>query len=337
MSADVFVFGTGCSGTTMLYSLLQSIFGNLYGSDYYSTYEPFIWDKEKFNRPYKQAGSLFGKTSSTSIAGMHNHLKTPLFVHSADRDEYINNDFFRHFSASAGPGQPHLAKFIRANGRMSIFRALNPQARFVLMLRSPVSNINCAKHKFAFYGEDFYPSDYPRFCRQLTLENKLILTPDAANWAQKQAEYCYQMNRAAIEFAVADSNTMILEYDRFAQDKPASLAGLCEFLKTPVADGYVEQLNQPSGPVSSWIKLSQAEYEAVWPYEERYTRACTEADLVRGQSVDAVQQMYNGKCSSSDFDPETEAFTSNRLRRIIRKQNDQIHQLERRLRDIEQG
>ena len=65
---DVFVFGIGCSGTTMIYSLMQSIFSQLYGDSYFSSYEPFIWDKDKFNGPYEKVSGLFGKTSSMSIA-----------------------------------------------------------------------------------------------------------------------------------------------------------------------------------------------------------------------------------------------------------------------------
>ena len=61
MGTDVFIFGIGCSGTTMTYSLLQSLFTRLYGKNYYSTYEPFIWDREKFNRPYKEAPASLAK------------------------------------------------------------------------------------------------------------------------------------------------------------------------------------------------------------------------------------------------------------------------------------
>jgi len=126
IAMDIFVFGIGCSGTTMTYSLLQNIFARLYGENYHSSYEPFLWDKEKFNLPYKKASNLFSKTSSLSVEGIYNHVKTPLFVDAAAKNKYLDNKFFKHFSSMHGPGMPHLAKLIRGNGRMPIFRALNP-------------------------------------------------------------------------------------------------------------------------------------------------------------------------------------------------------------------
>ena len=334
---DTFIFGIGCSGTTMIYSLLQSVFTRAYGENYYSTYEPFIWDREKFNRPYKKAGSLFGRTSSISVEGIYNHVKTPMFVDSATSDDQIGNEFFRHFTATHGPGQAHLAKLIRANGRMAVFRALNSQARFVLVVRNPVDNINCAKYKFSFYGEDFYPSDYPRFCEQLKKENKLVLDQENAGWAQKQAEYCYQMNRTAVDFAVLDTNTKILEYDNFIQNRSSSVMELCEFLEVPYNDDYVNQLQWPVGPVTASNVLSQSEYDSILCYDKFYSEVCERAGVARGKSTTDIQHQYNGKCSSTNFDSEHEESATNRLRRVINAQKNQIRQLERQLKQNNQG
>jgi len=337
MGMDSFIFGVGCSGTTMIYSLLQSIFTRAYGENYYSTYEPFIWDREKFNRPYKKAGSLFGRTSSISVEGIYNHVKTPMFVDSASGDDYIDNEFFRHFTAAFGPGQPQLAKLIRGNGRMAVFRALNPQARFVLVLRNPVDNINCAKYKFSFYGEDFYPSDYPRFCEQLKKGNKLVLDQENANWAQRQAEYCYQMNRAAVDFAVLDKHTKILEYDSFTRDKSSFVMELCDFLETPFSDDYPDQLQRPVGSVTASNVLSQSEYETIFPYDRLYREVCERAGVARGKSAADIQHQYNGKCSAADFDSEHEESATNRLRRVINAQKNQIRQLQRQVKQNNQG
>lgn len=327
MTQDVFIFGVGCSGTTMMYGLMQSIFSDIYEGNYYSTYEPFIWDKQQFNLPYDDASDLFGKTSSLSIEGIYKHLMTPMFVGPSSGSEYNDDEFFRHFSATQGPGQPHLAKFIRGNGRMALFRELNPEAKFVLVIRNPVDNINCAKNKFSFFGDDFYPTDYPRFCDEINLSSVNLLDKKCDNWGQKQAEYCYQMNSAAISFAVSDSNTIILEYDSFVRNEPVSVSGLLRFLKIPPTADYEKELQKSIGPVTGSIALNQSEYESILPYDDLYGQLCELCDVVRGKNRNDIQSKYDGNCSSESFDSELEVSTTNQLRRIIRAQKIQIRDL----------
>ncbi len=325
---DTFVFGVGCSGTTMIYSLLQTVYARLYDENYISSYEPFIWDREKFNCPYQKAVKYFGRTSSLSIEGIYNHVKTPLFINSADKEGYINNEFFRYFSATQRASRPHLAKFIRANGRMSVFRALNPEAKMLLIIRNPVDNVNCAKYKFSFYGADFHPSDYPRLCEQLAAENKLILDKEKSQWGQRQAEYCHQMNTAAVEFARVDGNTKIIEYDCFIQDKATAVIEVCDFLGVINRLGLTEQLGRVTGPMTGSITLSQPEYEAILPYDLLYTRLTERAGVIRGLSTKNIQNHYGGNCASDDLDPAHMESTTNRLRQIIRLQKSKLRKFE---------
>ena len=83
----------------MTYDLLQSIFERKYGTSYFSSYEPYIWNREKFNCPYKDAASLFGRTSSLSIEGIHSHVTTPMFVDNALCDKHQYDEFLQHFTA----------------------------------------------------------------------------------------------------------------------------------------------------------------------------------------------------------------------------------------------
>ena len=129
--SDVFVFGVGRSGTTMTYCLLQSMFSHHYAEHCHFTYEPYIWDPEQFTRPYANMADLFGKTSSLSVSGIYAHFNTPLFISGAWQPGILDAVFYHRFRSRAD-NQPHLVKFVRGNGRMRLFRALNPQARFVL-------------------------------------------------------------------------------------------------------------------------------------------------------------------------------------------------------------
>lgn len=322
---DAFIFGVGCSGTTMSYNLLQGVFTNLYGENYFSSYEPFIWDKDKFNIPYKDASALFGRTSSLSVEGIYFHTQTPMFITGDFNKNLINNKFFNRFSSISNFNPPHLVKFIRGNGRMPLFRKLNPEAKFLLMLRNPMDNINCAKYKFSFYGEDFYPSDYPRFCEEL--EDHLFMKKEVSCWAQRQAEYCYQMNRAALEFAVADENTLIFEYDEFIKNKRVSLSKLCKLLNIPFNPSLLKALETQTGPSTGNISLSQAEFEAIFPYSILYKKLCKKMGIRTGKRIAEIERKYNGKCTEDNLNTDYIESTTNPLRHIIRRQKRQIAKL----------
>ena len=328
---DVLVFGVGRSGTTMTYSLLQSIFGHLYGDGYDSVYEPYIWDRHTFNAPYDQTKKYFGKTSSLSVEGIYQHFKTPLFVGSAKRDDYQENEFYRQFIDSPVRSKPQLAKLIRGNGRMSIFRALNPRARFLLVIRNPVDVVNSVKNKFCFFGEDFYPSDYPRFRAELIRKNKLVVRHSEPNWAEKQAEYCYQMNRAAVEFSVDDPNTMLIEYDNFIQTKNASVRKICEFLRIEYSDTFTQGVNSASGPVTSLNALSVSEYESALRFDPYHTQLCEQVGLKRARTMADIRKRYEDNCHAKDHDPRFDGLTTNRLRFVINRQSQRISELEEML------
>lgn len=328
---NVFVFGVARSGTTVTYALTQKIFARLFPDGFLSTYEPFIWDGELFNCPYDEAKKYFGKTSSLSIEGIYQHLQLPMFVKSPPAlDESLDSAFFRHFHSTDAP---HVAKFIRGNGRMAVMRALNPTAKFVLIIRNPVDVINSAKHKLSFYGEDFYPSDFPRFCEQLQVCGKLILDQNGATWAEKQAEYCYQMCRAALEFAAQDENTLVVEYEKLSNGSPEVVEQLCLFLGTKFEGEYAEFLNKPTGPTTGSITLSREEFEEILPYAHHYQELLSRNMIFPGESLDETLKKYRDRCITHPTDISLEGVTTNRLRNEIRKRDQLIARLRERLPD----
>ena len=329
---DVFIFGVGRSGTTMLYSLCQSIYHHLYGDAYISSYEPYIWNPHLFNAPYDQTRKLFGKTSSISIEGIYTHLQTPMFVKEEPlpntlNDVSLNDVFYDRFSEHSENTAPHLVKFIRANGRMNLFRRLNPKAKFILMIRNPVDLVNSVKHKFSFYGDDFYPSDFPRFCKELKEANLLTIDEERATWAEKQAEYCTQMNRAAIDFALSDTNTLIFEYDNFNFDKSASVERLCQFLKVPFEADFDEKVSSPTGPVTSSITLSEQEFISIVRFDASHDELCDRVGISRTKSSLDISHRYKGKCNNIDYDPSLDGLTTNPLRRMVRQKDHQLREL----------
>ncbi len=332
---DVFVFGVGRSGTTMAYVLIQEILRDACDGDVLWSYEPFIWNVEVFDDLYESTKSLFGRTSSLNIEGIYRHLNMPMFVEKVRSTDHRDHAFFRRFSLLRPGGGSHVAKLIRANGRMAVFRDLNPAAKFVLMVRNPVDNVNSVKHKFSYYGDDFYPSDFQRFCDEVG--DGLVLSPDTATWAEKQAEYSFQMSRAALDFARGDSQSLVFEYDRFVRNQRESVAKLCGHLDIEFRDAYVGQLASPVGSMTPRIALSEVEYQSIAHYEDRYQELCDRYGLDRQVDSADVHRHYRGNCGAECLDPRYEGLTANRLRNVIREKDEAIKLLRQQVADLQKG
>lgn len=335
MIMDTFLFGVGRSGTTITYRILQEIYSHLYGKRYDSIYEPFIWNTAHFNDLYENTLQNFGKINSLSIDGIYAHLNLKLFAGAEDEVNVRSHSFFERFRTAGKGARPRLTKLIRGNGRMGFFRALNPGAKFILIIRNPVDAVNSVKHKFSYFGDDFYPSDFPRFCNELG--NALILNPESATWAQKQAEYSYQMSRAALEFAITDSNTLVLEYNSFCADPEASIAELCCFLDSPLLESARKRASMSAGPRTGSIALSNKEFIETEEYLKPYRVLCQRLNLVRPFDEYVVLGKYEGKCFANDLEPDYEGLTTNRLRNIIRQKENQITQLKQSLKYARKG
>jgi hypothetical protein len=246
----------------------------------------------------------------------------------------LDNDFFKRF-APADDGTPKLAKIIRGNGRLSLFRKLNPNAKIILIVRNPIDMVNSVKYKFAFFGDDFYPSDFPRFCHELTVLGRLGIDPGSATWAEQQAEYVIQMTRAAMEFASRDPNTLILEYDRFIADLPHTLQTLLTFLDLSFKDTYLAALKTPVGATTASSVLSEMEFGKIIKYAEAYDGLCRQAGLEQGKSIKDLVDIYKDRYQAGDYDSRLDGLVTNPLRRIVWRLEGRIHQLESKLVSIQ--
>ena len=85
----VCILGSGRSGTTAIYTLLQEIMLKKHESlDF--VYEPFLWDKDTFNSKFEEVVDNFKYTGSFSFEGIYNHLKLPMLI--GDPGKYKTND-----------------------------------------------------------------------------------------------------------------------------------------------------------------------------------------------------------------------------------------------------
>lgn len=315
---DVFVVGVGRSGTTLVYRTLQQIFSGLHGEDYASTYEPLIWNHELFDRPYEDCAPLFGKTASLSAEGIYLHQKIPLFIEQPEPIEtYLWSPVIRHISALHGPGKPHLAKFIRMSGRLPLLRKLNARAKIVIVVRNPLDLVNSVKFKFSYFGDDFYSSDFARFCRER--EGKLLLDPENNSWAQRQAEYAYQMSCASLAFAASDKQTLVIDYDQLNAGEFSLAAKLCKFLGLETTEDAVVRSRQKRGPTTQSVQLQPSEFEQIKPYLSAYTRIDPDVVISNERLQRQIAMKYAAPFSGVALDESLEGLTTNRLRAMLRR------------------
>lgn len=318
MPPTVFIVGVGRSGTTLIYRIVQRLFRRRFGRDYTSSYEPLIWNRELFDREYEDCAHLFGKTSSLSVEGIYVHQQLPMFIEQpGSLADYAWSPLLQHFSREHGPTLPHVAKFIRMNGRLPLLRRLHPDAKIIVLLRNPVDSVNSVKGKFDYYGEDFYPSDFPRFCAER--QAQLLLDPSQATWAERSAEYVLQMAMAAIEFTADDRNTLVVDYDQTAQAPGRLVRSLCRFLDFELEEKTLSVAQKRAGPVTPSVTLSEEEYEDASRYLAPYVRATAPygPDL---ETLDAaLSAKYLGRLTAPPLDTSLEGLTTNRLRALLRR------------------
>ena len=320
---DTFIFGVGRSGTTMIYGLCQKIFSLCSNSEFRYFYEPFIWNPDLFDRPYEECNALFGKTSSINIEGIFSHMSIPLFIHEGSDLSRANSSFFETFRPTQDE-KPSLYKIIRGNGRLKLFRQLNPTAKFLVIIRNPIDAVNSVKYKFDYFGSDFYPSDFDRFYTEIAAADNFHPEAEDISWAETQAEYVYQMNAAAVAFASGDEATMVIEYDSFVQDKSRGIEKLTNFLDLPTAQDYEQFLEQPIGPQTKNISLSEDEFTSIANYTYLHDKLCRRTGLIPGQSVNRVLLKYRDQCFGRKYDNSLDGLVTNALRRVIRQLEPQV-------------
>ena len=225
----VCILGIARSGTTALYSLLQEIMLENHKSVDF-VYEPFLWDKNIFNKKYEEACKAFKYLNSISLEGIYQHQTLPLFINKPD--QFQSNKYLRNIFRSQPPQQPKLIKFTRANGRLLLLHKICPDCKFVFIIRNPLDSANSVLTKFSYYGGEFHHDDYPRFINEI---NSIYGLDYSAETFQTQIEkelmYWYYMNRFAIEILrKSTSNFLILTHEYYRMNREDAIRKICAFL-----------------------------------------------------------------------------------------------------------
>ncbi len=257
-----------------------------------SWYEPFLWDKNVFNRDFNLVRQAFGQMDSISVEGIYQHQKLPLFIDSPG--PFLPN---RYLDELFLPGQDdrHLvAKFIRANGRIRLLNAACQGILFVFIIRNPVDSVNSIMGRFSYFGGEFHHDDYPRFLEGIRHRYPV---PDPATGdpgdMERELMFWYYMNRYALEtFALEHIPVYRICYEDFLARPGRVLQGLTEFLGYPYHEKYLSLAGEKVGTVTAGPELTQGELSLMKPYWERYLGLIRDFDADRVPDLSEITGRY---------------------------------------------
>ena len=291
--AKSIISAVGRSGTTIIHKLLLDIYVDHYGADFDCLYEPFVWDSTAIGHYPRDAARevQFGRKDALSEEGIFYHTKLPLFT-GAEKQGPALDGLATYLKAHTT--RPLLAKFIRANGRLSYLDQLYPDGRFIVTLRNPFDVVNSVITKFSFFGAEFHKNDYPRFSRDIKrifgvdLPAEQELPP-----AYRAALWCHFMNVAAVTHAAGKSNYQVIVYEDFTANREAYIKKLCDHIGAEHKAGYDSATAAPVGKVTKGAPtLTADEVEAITPLFEQYVALVAQLPTLSAMDPDKILRKY---------------------------------------------
>ena len=273
---QILIFGVGRSGTTAIYNLLQDILLDNYSDDVDFVYEPFFWNRHTFNKRYSDYKDDFTKTSSLSLEGIITDRTVPLFMGEKFDNQIIEHDYLRSIVEPFSKKNV-LTKFIRANGRISLFRKIAPKAKVLFVIRNPLDVVNSAINMFDFFGGDFLPSDLDRFKKEVKktpMYNKEITF---GSREENTFAYWYYMNRHFVDYYQSDPQSIMpIIYEDYISNKEFSIRAICEFIGVKFKDSYVKASQVKVGKITKISPFTQAGYDYFKSKVDLYTDLTSE-------------------------------------------------------------
>lgn len=251
LTKQMVILGVGRSGTTAIYSLLQTILKEQCPKAVDYVYEPYLWDRATFNKPYEAIlAEDWQKCGSLSLEGMYHHKKTPILVDNVETVDTGAMCFAQSVLTPSDKTERVLCKMIRANGRLDLLRTVAPEARIVVIIRHPVDVINSSINFFSFFGDEFYASDYDRFIAEvkrsygdLAFEGMSLSTREEREYA-----YWYFSNRFLVDRVAQNrDNVFPIVYEDYLDRPAVVIQQLCEFLGLEFHGHYCDALERKVG------------------------------------------------------------------------------------------
>lgn len=281
--------GVGRSGTTAIYALLQEILENVFPGDVDYVYEPFLWDRKTFNKPYKNLSDEFRYSASVSIDGMYHHKHIPMLVGENFPIDPHSRAWLKETLTAQSGKRHYLGKMIRANGRVRLIRELAPHTKIIFLIRNPVDVLNSASQLFSFYGSEFYESDFSRFANEVEERYGRGAELSEPGPGQIVAEYGYWYfsNLAFLDYTKENPvNILSFSYEAFVEDRVSIVWRICEFLGLEYRSDYAAASRKERGPVQqATMALSEAEFAYLQARVATYESLLQNVDVVPRQAL----------------------------------------------------
>jgi hypothetical protein len=338
----VCILGVGRSGTTALYTFMQKIMIDLYEDNVDFIYEPFLWDKNRFNGIYCDVIEYFREMDSISIKGLYHHQMLPLLITNPrgySKNEYLNGIFQKNKS--------HLnilVKFIRANGRFLLLNKICPGCKFIYVIRNPIDVINSVIIRFSFFGSEFHKDDFKRFVKEVnSLYGEVINARDIKSRVEKEVLYWFYMNRFALEvFKKVTSKPLIICYEDYIQNRNRWVDRICDFLGIEQKKRYYGFSENPGGSNTKTINLDKYESRLLEGYLEKYKEllemAGTGCDIDYNRLITKYSDLPHKSSEIRPIPGKTPNYLNNRLKdmaRIIQQKDKEIRTLKQKLKQME--
>lgn len=261
---SVLVMGVGRSGTTAIYSLLQEILNFRFRNDVDYVYEPFLWDRQTFNRPYSEVAELFNLVSSTSVESMYHHQRIPIVLNANTVVEEDSASWLKTVLTPAVGKRHYLGKLIRGNGRIALIRKIRPAMKIVFIIRNPLDVINSSSQLFTFFGSEFHKSDVERFSESVfsCFGERLDQVSSHSNSIANEYFYWYYCNLTFLRyFNEHPDNILPICYEDLVSNRGKTIENICDFLALDFSEELVQLSSMPVGQRKKGrTSLSDEEY-----------------------------------------------------------------------------
>jgi hypothetical protein len=259
------VAGVARSGTTAIYEALQSLTRKARPKFSYF-YEPYLWGPPTWGPRFRDLADAFTTTNSIHAHGLLRHLATPLFITEAQEQSTCHSAFVRGLFEE---GRSSLVKIIRGVGRLRTYLDVCPDVKLVLVLRNPLDCVNSILGNFSFYGDEFHPSDLPRFREQL--EGLGRPQPAFRSECEAATAWWYEMNEAALRsLETHQERVFVAPYEAYTADHAATWEVLGEFLSLNLKGKIPASLDEPVGQITSRINLGADDVAHIAPFQTAY-------------------------------------------------------------------
>jgi hypothetical protein len=297
------VAGVGRSGTTAVYEALQAL-ARRQRQAFRCFYEPYLWGPPTWAPRFRDIARAFGSTRSLHAEGLRTHLATPLFASELGPTLPDHLAFVRSLFP---PDRSSLVKIIRGCGRLRDYLEAVPDLKLVLVTRNPLDCVNSILENFSFYGDEFHPSDQPRFFAELRALGRR--QPTFASEAEASLAWWREMNAAAFRTLAAwPGRAFILPHEALKADRDDALRRLAAFLDVAPAPSAGASLARPVGQISKGVNLRADDRDDIAAAQAAYFRQMarvSDVPLPPGRALRAAIDARYADLAPGAFTPDS--------------------------------